>query len=102
MIRQAKKIEVGTHDGKVGFTVTYADDHKEHFLFKPAIATKLGNLLTKVAETYEQLSTPLDDPQIALADEEIVNEEEGKRGYRENVGVGESVSVGLTQPKKLH
>ena len=38
MLKKAKHIQVGAYEDKVGFTVTYHDGQKEHFLFSPKVA----------------------------------------------------------------
>ena len=54
MIRQAQKIEVGMHEGRLGFTIEYTDGERAHFVFAKAVAKGLGRKLLDLVDEYEQ------------------------------------------------
>lgn len=54
MIKQAQGIEVGMHDGRLGFTITYTDGERAHFVFAKAVAKDLANSLLALVDQYDQ------------------------------------------------
>jgi hypothetical protein len=54
MTRITTKLEVGQHEGRVGFTMTFADTTAETFLFDDATATELARQLLAVVERLKQ------------------------------------------------
>ena len=64
-MRRTTKIEVGHHQDKVGFTMYFDDQEKEHFLFSLDIAESLANGLLKEIRDMRyldwQMKTPGDD-----------------------------------------
>ena len=53
-MRHTRRIEVGTYENKIGFTLYFDNDEKEHFLFAPAIAEALARKLLGVVEEVAQ------------------------------------------------
>ena len=93
-MRQAKKYEVGTYQNKVGFTVTYSDDFKEHFLFSPQDALTLGELLVQVAKSM-QVTVATDGVSVGLVE---TPKQVESAGFIEGVGVSDHINIGLTTP----
>ena len=54
-MRYAMKIDVGTHEQRVGFTIYYQDGDKEHFLFGKDVAKSLAESLLKVIADIEYI-----------------------------------------------
>ena len=79
-IRQAQQIEVGLHDGRIGFTLTYTDGERAHILFHHSIAQSVGELLVRLAQDLTYL-----ERQMASAP-------------REQIGIHDSATVRLTPP----
>lgn len=80
MMKQAAQIEVGLHEGRPGFTITYTDGERAHFLFHRGIAKQLA----------EQLSTLVRDLEYM--------ERQMSQAPSDSVGINERVNVKLTPP----
>ena len=53
-MRYTRRIEVGTYEDKIGFTLYFDNDTKEHFLFSPVVAEALAKKLLGVVEEVAQ------------------------------------------------
>ena len=79
-IRQAQTIEVGLHQGRLGFTLTYTDGERAHILFHHTIARAVGEQLLKLANDLRYL-----EQQMAPT-------------LTDRIGVGDSASVRISAP----
>ena len=74
--RYTRCIEVGVFQGKVGFTLHFDDDQREHFLFDRVTARQLAANLFVILEQ----SSPPDPPQalgISVAEDIVTKERLG-------------------------
>lgn len=96
MPKIAKSYEVGSYQDKVGFTVTYEDGHREHQLFSPQNAVRLGELLMQVGKAA-QVTVTEDNTRIGLAQ---TLDDQPLYGHSDKVGISDHVSVGLSTPEE--
>lgn len=82
MIKQAQKIEVGMHDGRLGFTIEYTDGERAHFVFAKAVAKGLGRKLLELVDEYEQ--------------REYINRQ--MQGMSDKIAISDFSCVRLTEP----
>jgi len=61
-MRKTQKIEVGTYQDKVGFTMYFETGEKEHFLFSLDVASALANGLLKVIEDLKYIDSQFKSP----------------------------------------
>ena len=105
MIRQTKKIELVSYLDKVGFTVIYTDNTREHFLFSPETAIKLSTMLGAAARSMlgETKTITGNDVEItngstddgAEVSSGEVPETNGQGGFHDGVAINDSATVGL-------
>mgnify|MGYP001577891813 FL=1 len=82
MTKQAQTIEVGMHEGRIGFTIEYTDGERAHFVFAKAVAKDLAKKLLALIDAYEE--------------KEYINRQ--MRGPRDSIGISDVSCVRLTEP----
>ena len=81
-MRHTTKIDVGSHEDKVGFTLHFADETKEHFLFAVDIAEDVANKMLQAVKDMRYVQEALRVP--------------GDR-----VGISDEVTMRLTNPEEV-
>jgi hypothetical protein len=94
MFKKLTSIEVGAHEDKVGYTATYQNGEREHHLFAPSVALQLCEHLSKLARAA-QIKVADDNVTVGMAKPQTPQTER-RSGYVEQVGISDSVNVGLS------